>query len=276
MVYQKKMVAVVKCNGVILRETNDNDVFLPFGTEYSILLKNLDTRRAIVRVSIDGNDVMDGSSIIIPSNSDFELIGFLKNYNIKNKFKFIKKTSKIVEHLGDNIDDGIVRIEYGFEQYNNPITWSTSYSYYWPNGTSNILTSKAYYTSGLNDFNIKNCALGDVTYGSTMNNVTSSCNCSSIGAGETKTIRDYKAPDIKQDEGITVKGSEVNQTFNSVYFGTEVDKDCITIRIKGTNEKIKIKEPITIKYRIECETCGRKHKPNKKFCFECGTSLLIS
>ena len=267
MVYQKKMVAVVKCNGVILRETNDNDVFLPFGTEYSILLKNLDTRRALIKVSIDGQDVMDGSSVIIPANSDFELIGFLKNHNIKNKFKFIQKTSKIVEHRGDNIDDGIVRVEYSFEQpWSSNVTWTTtSHNYYnWPN-IGGVSTSKAYYTNSMIDNNIKSCALG--TIGSAINNVSGEAYCCSMG--------EFK-PEIKKDEGITVKGSEVNKTFNTAYFGTEVDKDCITIRIKGTNEKVQIKEPVTIKYRVECETCGRKHKPNKKFCSECGTSLLIS
>jgi len=59
MVYSKKFVAVIKCNGKILRETSkDNDVILPFGAEYSILLKNLDHRRAVAEVSIDGVDVL--------------------------------------------------------------------------------------------------------------------------------------------------------------------------------------------------------------------------
>ena len=40
MVYNEKLVASVKCNGKVLREDKDT-VYLPFGSEYSILLKNM-------------------------------------------------------------------------------------------------------------------------------------------------------------------------------------------------------------------------------------------
>ena len=41
MTYQEKLVAVVKCRGKILREHGEF-VTIPFGEEYTILLKNLD------------------------------------------------------------------------------------------------------------------------------------------------------------------------------------------------------------------------------------------
>ena len=40
MMYHKKLVASIRTNGKILREFKDT-VYLPFGSEYSILLKNL-------------------------------------------------------------------------------------------------------------------------------------------------------------------------------------------------------------------------------------------
>ena len=89
MVYREKFVAVVKCDGRILREIN-NVVTLPFGSEYSILFKNLEGRKASVNVSIDGQDVLYNKSLIIePNEKEFELKRFIKNLDQGNKFKFI-------------------------------------------------------------------------------------------------------------------------------------------------------------------------------------------
>ena len=115
MVYRDKFVAVVKCNGQVLRERGE-DVNLPFGSEYSLLLKNLESRRVSVDIQIDGKDVLNGSSLIILPNEEFELKGFLEGMSVRNRFKFIKKTKQIQDYRGDRIDDGIIRIEYAFEK----------------------------------------------------------------------------------------------------------------------------------------------------------------
>ena len=61
---------------------------------YSILLKNLDNRRAIAEVSIDGTDVLDGRRLVIDGNDDTELKGVMVNNAVKNAFKFIQKNRK--------------------------------------------------------------------------------------------------------------------------------------------------------------------------------------
>ena len=73
MMYQEKFIAVVKCNNKILREQNKCEVHLPFGSEYSLLFKNLDSRRVNVNVSIDGTDILFGRSLVIDANSEMEL-----------------------------------------------------------------------------------------------------------------------------------------------------------------------------------------------------------
>jgi hypothetical protein len=82
MVYQNKLVAAIKVAGKILRETSDT-VILPFGCEYSILLKNLDSRRVTVKVSVDGKDATEGTWLVIPANSDIELERFIHNGNFE-------------------------------------------------------------------------------------------------------------------------------------------------------------------------------------------------
>ena len=115
MVYQNKLVVVVKCNGRVLREQGEF-VTLPFGSEYSLLFKNLNSQRAVIEIEIDGEDVLDGNQIVIAANSENEIKGFMKGSNVTNAFKFIQKTQQIADHRGDKIDDGFIRVSYQFEE----------------------------------------------------------------------------------------------------------------------------------------------------------------
>lgn len=120
MVYKENFVVAIKSNGKILREFGDT-VYLPFGSEYSVLLKNLNSVSAVADIDIDGTNA--GRGIIIRSNSSSELKGFLEGCTVKNKFKFIQKTDEISDYRGDRVDDGIVRVEYKFEKKYEPVTW---------------------------------------------------------------------------------------------------------------------------------------------------------
>ena len=44
MMYNNKLVAAIKSNGKVLREFGE-EVYIPFGSEYSILIKNLHSVR---------------------------------------------------------------------------------------------------------------------------------------------------------------------------------------------------------------------------------------
>ena len=88
MVYLKNFVAAVKVAGKVLRE-QDDIVYIPFGSEYSLLLKNLASTKAVVSVSIDGKDVLSGSGILLKPNESLDLEGFLKNSKVTNRFKLI-------------------------------------------------------------------------------------------------------------------------------------------------------------------------------------------
>ena len=118
--FKNDFIASVVVNNQIARELNidgANTVFLPFGTEYSLRLKNHHNTRAFVRISIDGTNVLgkhDG--IVIGMNEETDLNGFTDNYVVRNAFKFIEKTDKIRKHRGDRTDDGLVKIEFQFEK----------------------------------------------------------------------------------------------------------------------------------------------------------------
>src|SRR5271157_5608703 len=118
MMYSDKLAIAVKVNGKVLREFKDT-AFVPFGSEYSLLIKNLNSVRCRVSISIDGKDIADGDSFIINANSSMELERFLKNGNMSkgNRFKFIERTAGVEAHRGGaQVEDGIIRVEFEFER----------------------------------------------------------------------------------------------------------------------------------------------------------------
>jgi len=251
MVYKDNFIVVIKHKGEIMREL-DGCVKLPFGSEYSILLKNKDSRKAVASIEIDGEDVMNGHRYIVPANSTRELKGFFKGMNARNRFRFIKKTKEIAEFRGDRLDDGLVRVEFWYEQkqeqpwiiYNN-----------WPSSDSNKgLTndmSGIYYMSNTASF-INN------------NEDTVSCSCN--------------VSHPSRDDGITVKGSKTNQQFSYGYVNTlETSSSVIIIKLVGEirkmNKVVKVRRPIMVRTKIQCPTCGRKWKSSMKFCGNCSTAL---
>ncbi len=267
MVYNKEIVAVVKVNGHILREI-DGYVTLPFGSEYSIKIKNLEGQRAVVDVSIDGKDVLDGNRVVIDSNASFELKGEKINSKVKNRFKFIKKTQEIVEHRGDNIDDGLIRIEAKFEK--PPIeytTWMTNPQFLTAPRWSDWYIGEgqtAYFNGSNQNFNF--------TSDTSVNCFNVSCDTITCNSNTSygKDIRN-----IQPEEGITVKGSETNQNFRYTSIGElETGSSVIIIQLKGTDSKNKeVLKPIMTRVKLCCETCGRSSRSSAKYCPNCGTYL---
>lgn len=256
MTYKDYFVVEVKSNGHILR-VKDDSVHLPFGSEYSILLKNLNSKRASVKISIDGQDVLDYNSIVIGPNETSEIEGFLSGNVAKNKFKFIQKTDQIQKHRGDRIDDGIIRVEFAYEKpkpqillenkeqhhhhyhYHSPIYGGTNW---WSYTDSNTSDGSSVIRSCFN-----------------VNEETVQLNSQSV------------AP--KQDEGITVKGSEINDIYQYTSIGELEDSQVIVIKLIGVTQSGSISKPVTVKTKLQCSSCGTKSKSSFKFCPNCGTFL---
>ena len=253
MAYRKNFVVAIKHNGKILREI-DEVVKLPFGSDYSVLLKNKDSRKAVVKLEIDGEDVLDGNGIIVDPNNTVELKGFMKGSTVRNKFRFIKKTKKISNYRGDRIDDGLVRVEFWFEKEEDlkitnwpvPGPWDGTQIYYSNHYGGNIRSS-----------NIgPEARLG------------SSCNISANFTAPVKCKSD--------DNGITVKGAETYQgyTYGSTK-ALESRSTVITLRLSGYNKSTKkaVKKAVNVRTRLTCNTCGTKSKSSAKFCRSCGTYI---
>ena len=256
--YQNKLVATLKSKGQILRE--ENGCFkLPFNSEYTIFLKNMESRRVVVNIDIDGEDVLDNKRLIIGGNETLELEGFMKGTTARNKFRFIQRTKNIEEHRGIHVEDGLIRIEFTFEKL-QPITQEITYTYPWKIWSTNPIwynTNETYTTE---------CSPGDYnlsTRGTSCSNNVSSYNIN--------TVQDS----LTFDDGITTKGAPINQDFNYGYTRELEDQShTIILKLLGYNEKGSvIKSPTFTRERLNCEICGYKNISSNKYCGECGTFL---
>ena len=248
--YQSKLAAAIKVNGQVLREFGDT-VYVPFGSEYSITLKNLHTTRAVVNVSIDGDDMVPGG-LVLNAGQSIDLERSIKNGNLRegNRFKFIERTGNIEAHRGVKVEDGLVRIEYQFEQAVNPISWTT------PSVYQNSILRGSTSASGSNTI----WPMGSVT-------------CSAASYDATSVNSSHAVLNSVSDVGITVPGSRSDQSFVTTHVGMlETIKHSMVIRLLGGEA---VKQAVTVKHKPKCVTCGKQNKATSKFCAECGTALEI-
>ncbi len=302
MMYNQKMVASIKVKGNILREFKDT-VYIPFGSEYTILLKNLHTVRAVVNVFIDGENAVPGGLVIDPSRS-VDLERWIKNSNLTegNRFKFIERTAKIEEGpRGIKEEDGLIRVEYQFEiprpviNINNIVG---SFPHY-PPGVRGF-ESTPYYgpfygTNGISGstgdrFSVTSSgSVAQVNVNGALRGVDYSANGAAMQASASAAI-DKVAPQSSElhdgtatmdwcqnETGITVPGSKSEQKFQHTTIGAlDPVKHNIVLRIVGDLGNNKpVNKPVTVKHKPKCVTCGHQNKHNAKFCTECGTALEI-
>ena len=267
--YNQKLVASIKSKGKVLREFKDT-VYIPFASEYSILLKNLNTVRAVVNVFIDGENAVPGGLVIDPGRT-VDLERWIKNGNLSegNKFKFIERTAAIENGpRGIKLEDGLVRIEYQFEiprpVINVAPVWNSTWdTHIYPQGGI-MRGSKMSGVSG---------STGDwvAPMGATYSSVTAS------GATLNSVNVSAQAQSFANETGITVPGSKSTQTFVTAHVGAlESTIYNIVLKLVGDlGDNKPVEKPVTVKHKPKCVTCGKQNKAHAKFCTECGTALEI-
>jgi hypothetical protein len=308
MVYSpNKVVACIKVNGKVLRE-NLNAVTLPFGSEYSIFIKNLNPTRIKVRVSVDGTDATEGCWLVVDPNSELDLERFIKNGNMDkgNRFKFIERTEAVENGpRGIKAEDGLIRIEYQVEivkpkpvvveehhhhhhhdHWDNPwdtrpwrpsSPWTLGGTY----GNDDLKKSSPVRSSSskvsmksmrsLSSIDAMETSFMDTSATCDANVETLSSDADSIltaGAGAAAS-----AP--VSDIGITVAGSESNQSFKWVAGFATGNSEVIVIQLRGQIAGKVVTKAVTVETKLKCVTCGKTQKSTEKFCGQCGTALEI-
>ncbi len=281
--YGNKLAAAIKVNGKVLREFKDT-VYVPFGSEYTILLKNLNTTRAVVNVFIDGENVVPGG-LVLNVGQEVDLERSIKNGNLSegNRFKFIERTGAVEEYRGVKLEDGLLRIEYQFEkayipQVPGPIWGKSEYrndSIYPMGSTSGSISTNSMNVNGV----LRSIDYSKGEYVKAQATAAINNYCADNGILNKVEYHEGSATmdSFINDVGITVPGSKSEQKFQTTYMGAmEAEKHNMVIRILGETANNKpVEKPVTVKAKQKCDTCGHTNKATAKFCSKCGTSLVI-
>jgi hypothetical protein len=262
--YNNKLAAAIKAAGKVLREFDKDKIYLPFGSEYSIYLKNMNSVRAVAHVSIDGKDVGDGRGFVVPANGTIDIERFITNGNLEegNCFKFIERTGKIEEHRGIGVEDGLIQVRFQFER-------KVVRNRRWDD---NIIRVNSVWDSGYT-YGSGSPYIGsptDITCSSDGRDVIRSCSSSDA-------VRSYSASIPQNETGITAPGSLSEQTFSIADdFPLEDTEHTMVFHLLGeTEDNREVREAVTVKHKPKCSTCGTVNKHDAKFCSECGTSLHV-
>jgi hypothetical protein len=261
MVYKKNFVVSIRANGKILRE-KEECVYIPFGTEYEIVLKNLGIKKVVVRVGIDGDIVSGENPLILDANETFVLKRSFNRGNQEegNRFKFVEMTERVEHFRGIKLEDGLVRVDYEFADDVKKVvdTFVQDQIYYrhvhhyhhapyyipQPYTPSPIYCANPYSQMAIGSSNIE------------MNSFSSS---------------------VRGGEGFTVPGSRVDQEvmIRDIPQKMSGERDVIILKMVGSIENMKVDKIVDVKTKIECEVCGKKSNARNKFCSDCGASLQI-
>lgn len=269
MMYNNRAAIAVRVNGKVLREFKDT-VYIPFGSEYSILIKNLNTKRAVFHVFLDGEDVTpDG--LVLNASQEIDLERWIKNGNLRegNKFKFIERTTAIENHRGVKLEDGLIRVEYQFEMEYADLQLPYSGLRYFP----------VYQYS--NDYSMRPSFGNTVssmgaTFGQAMSKGVTGQLMQSSNAVAQNSMSASQAS-CTNEVGITVPGSKSDQKFRTVAsFSMDPIKYSIILKLLGeTSDNKPVIQPVTVNTKVQCVTCGTRNKATAHFCHKCGTALEI-
>lgn len=284
----------VKVGGKVLREF-DGTVALPFGSEYTILLKNLSTQRASVKISIDGQDATEGVSLIVNAGESMELKRFLKNGNLNagNAFKFIEKTAQIEAYRGNKAEDGLLTVTYEFERdfssyqtypykglrnYESP-TWtsydpySTQEDFFFSQGSNkkrSIAKGTEIETLPGSNLRCYNASAVQTMYSATADNYAND-------GAMSLTASASASASMQNVSGITAPGSIIEQEFKmTTGFWGDGNKHTMTLKMVGAIKGQEVvKEAVIVKKLQRCQMCGTNTKQTAKFCHNCGASVQI-
>lgn len=216
-------------------------VYVPFGTEYKIRLKNTLDIPIVADILIDGEPAFN-RSIYVRGRQTIVLEGDEDNY----AFKFIKRTDKIKRHRGPKRNDSIVKIIFRkeiipsmkyigpwivFDPWNNDQPSLRRDPWYQPNITFDVSNNKIEAT--------------------------------------------YTANTSEEGKGITTKGQEVDQHFVNVDSGVlSMDEYEVVLKLTGLYSDLeKVTKVKPTRKKIQCNVCGTHQKASHLYCCECGTNL---
>lgn len=274
MVYSSKFVLCVLVDGKPQKELHDGTVPIKFDSQYALRFRNKNNRRAVVKFTIDGENV-SGNGYIVPANN---YIDIRRHFDKDATFRFVDLESpEAVDHgkNGPNTDGskGVIEARFYLEKDYPVKVPQVHHHHHWHERRT--ITPNPYpypypmWSNGPTDS-------GTTWYGT---GIPSVINCS-MPSGDCHALN-FTAPQIPPavfpclgtpaplQEGCTVEGGRSGQTFTTEYIDLETDFALLRCALKGLpNTAVASTPPVASTY---CTNCGAKkvrHADN--FCGVCG------
>lgn len=268
--YKNNFVLTILHNNQPLREMKQREVYLPFESEYSLLLENRNNRRAAVNIKIDGTDVFSGDDMILDAYQSVPLERFVVDGNLNrgNRFRFVRAGDSRVSDPG-NLENGLIEVEFWLEKSlqrwtttTDTSTWTHIPYTYTGSGTANRIRSSMGTTDPAFD---SRTSINDSS-----EQTTYSANVPQMSSDSNTISHHLFLPDGVTDAGATVEGSTSHQRFQNAWFG-EKDYPSTTMKLwlRGLDK------PFTTKTKLYCVQCGKHLKPSFKYCSNCGTPVVV-
>ena len=109
--YNDGFVIAVKVGDRFVEERSNGTFVMPFDSEYSIRLKNRNSRKAIARVYIDGEEVNELGKFILDANATLDLERFVSSLDAGNKFRFVPLSNSKVKDK-NNGENGVIEARF--------------------------------------------------------------------------------------------------------------------------------------------------------------------
>ena len=110
----------------------DGVAVIPFDTEYELLLKNNNDRRAVAKVTIDGANISAFGDIVIPARGKVNLERFITDSLDKgDRFRFVPLDHPEVDDPSRE-ENGLIRVEFQLEKKRQFIQWGDGSRLYLP------------------------------------------------------------------------------------------------------------------------------------------------
>lgn len=238
--------------------------------------------RAVVKIEIDGKDVLNGDELVVNANSHIDLERFLGESQYEGrKFKFIERTAEIEAHKGIGGEDGLIRVSYRFEKFVPKPAIMARSILRGSSGSGGRLGGDFYGGSfGMNSVSPMGMSSFDSTVvgARSMPETICSAQASLKSPGVDMVQMDCSFADaMPNDAGITVEGSKSNQSFYTVTVGElEQQEHVMVLKMSGyIGQSETVTQPITVKTRKYCSSCGATYKSNMEYCSKDGTYLRL-
>ena len=229
-------------NGSPMEERANGSVTVPFGTEYSIRLRNKHQRRALAKITIDGENI-SSAGFIIPARTHIDI---LRPADKDAAFKFVDIDSPDAIDFGkngpnDNKVKGTIKVEFFLEKEPNQ-----QYIPYTPY-IKEIHHHHYDYNFGYNklcDNNLGSSSFNNTPISSPFGSSTPISNQISSSIAPMRRLRSstgpLKAPAAQIKDGCTVEGVSTGQRFSQSYIDIdEATSTIITLFMQGYVEPIK-------------------------------------